>query len=352
MPTTRYFAASPSFPSDVTIAAIPRISLESLQNKVERAAKQLYEACIEYGFFALSLSGSEGERLLHDAENMFELTTSTFNLDQAVLEEHAYQPPRNLLGYKRSGLLRTDNGGVDDMEMYTLGQDDIVGNNTPRKNPDSIEAEREACREFFLNAHKVIDTILGCLDEHLGLKTGTLASLCPIDEQSDTSLRLLQSKPQETTTDAKRITLGGHTDIGTITLLFHVVGGLQILPAGRANAYENWQYVKPQPNCALVNIGDTLVEWTGGLLRSSLHRVVAAPGDQAKVQRQSLAYLVRPARNVSMRRLHSNVIPVVRDGEEEDTRTVTDWAAQRAGQIIRGELKPQTHGGRGGMNPA
>jgi isopenicillin N synthase-like dioxygenase len=232
------------------------------------------------------------------------------------------------------------------MELYTLGQDDIVGNTTPRENPVPIKAQREACRAFFFDAHKVITILLGHLDKHLGLQTGTLASLCPIDKQSDTSLRLLQSHPRESPVDAKRITLGGHTDIGTITLLSHVIGGLQILPAGCENSYENWQYIKPQPNCALVNIGDTLVEWTGGLLRSSLHRVVAAPGEQANVPRQSLAYLVRAERNASMQRLKSEVIPAVKDGEEEDLRTVTEWAAERAGQIIRGELTARTHGGR------
>jgi isopenicillin N synthase-like dioxygenase len=226
--------------------------------------------------------------------------------------------------------------------MYTIGQDDIVGNTAPRQNPAPIEAQRASCRRFFVNAHKAISTVLLRLDDHLGLQNGTLANLCSIDKQSDTSLRLLHTNPQVSTADEIPITLGGHTDIGTVTLLFHVVGGLQILPAGG----DDWQYVQPQPDCALINIGDTLVEWSGGILRSCLHRVVRAPGEQAKVLRQSLAYLVRAERNATMRRIRSSVIPIVKDGEDEDVRSVTDWATERSIQIIKGTLTPQTHGGR------
>jgi isopenicillin N synthase-like dioxygenase len=235
---------------------------------------------------------------------------------------------------------------MDVMEMYSLGQDDMVGNGPPRKNPETIEENREKCQEFFRNAHSVVTVILGALERQLGLPRGTLERLCPLDEPSDTSLRLLLSHPQSVADD-KRITLGGHTDIGTITLLFHVAGGLQILPAGSENTHENWRYIRPELGCALINLGDTLVEWTGELLRSSLHRVVSAPGAQVSVPRRSLAYLVRPKRDALMRRLEGgSLIPRLTDEEEEETRSVSEWAAWRAGQIMKGELKPQTRGGK------
>jgi isopenicillin N synthase-like dioxygenase len=82
------------------------------------------------------------------------------------------------------------------------------------------------------------------------------------------------------------------------------------------------------------------------VLRSSLHRVVTAPGKQAGVARQSLAYLVRPEHNGSMRRLRSKAIPPVAEDEAVETRSVDDWATWRALQIMKGELKVQTRGGR------
>jgi len=251
--------------------------------------------------------------------------------------------------YKRSGKLKTDDGKFDAMELYTIGQDDMIGLKVKRENPAPIERNRQTCQEFFKNAYPVIATIFSNLDTKLGLEPGTLEALSPLDKPSDTSLRLLLSHPRSNsgeTIDLNRITLGGHTDIGTITMLFHVAGGLQILPAGSENVSENWRYIRPLPGCALINIGDTLVEWTGGLLRSSLHRVVTAPGQQANVARRSLAYLIRPNLEATMQRLKGKEIPPVSEGEEEEKRSVSEWAAWRAGQIMRGELKPQTRGGK------
>jgi isopenicillin N synthase-like dioxygenase len=257
-----------------------------------------------------------------------------------------HPPPkvRNADGvrYKCAGKLRADDGKLDAMEMYTLGQDDIMGNIPPRSNPETIEENRAKCQEFFRHAHAVVAVIFSALERQLDLPSNTLGRLCPLDKLSDTSRRLLLSYPQ-TTVDENRISLGGHTDIGTVTLLFHIAGGLQILPAGSENIYLNWRYIRPEPGCALVNLGDTLVGWTGGLLCSSLHRVVTAPGVQASVPRMSLAYLIRPDRNASIRRLEgSAMIPSLKEGEDADTSSVSEWAAWRAQQIINGELKPQT----------
>lgn len=249
--------------------------------------------------------------------------------------------------YKSSGKLKTDDGKLDVMEMYNLGQDDILGNTPPRSNPPPLEAHREDCKIFFLHAHAVLDVILYHLDKCLDLSPGTLSSLNPLDKISDTAVRLTVSYPQQKSNmDFQRITLGGHTDLGTITLLFNVAGGLQILPAGSENINANWRFIRPEPGCAVINIGDVLVERSGGVLRSSLHRVITAPGEQANVKRQSLAYLVRPERDGSMRRLRGgNVIPPLSEGEQDETRSVSDWLAWRARQVMNGELKPMTTGG-------
>jgi isopenicillin N synthase-like dioxygenase len=194
------------------------------------------------------------------------------------------------------------------------------------------------------HTHITVDAVLSRLDHQLGLEPGTLGALSPLDQISETSVRLLLGKSQSTP-EYDSITLGGHTDIGTITLLFNVVGGLQILPAGKENIRENWLYIKPEPGHALVNIGDTLLEWTGGVLRSSLHRVLTAPGEQALIGRQSVAYLVRAYNSASMQRLKGGIIPPV-ENEDEETRSVNEWAAWRTKQIILGQLKPQTRGGK------
>ncbi|KAH8645581.1 oxidoreductase [Tricladium varicosporioides] len=346
MPTKRYFSQCPEFPSDVSVLNIPDISFSELQKDAEKESEKLYNACTEHGFFALDLGGSEdGRELLKQAEKCFDIGTETFDLGSDVLNKYAYKPP-SLLGYKATGKLKTDDGKLDIMEMYTISQDDILGTGTRRENPEPVEAHREDCQEFFRQAHKALCVVYSHLNKKLALDPGTLAALSPLDKPSDTSLRLLMSRPQPAV-ESDRVTLTGHTDIGTITMLFHVVGGLQILPVGCENISLNWRYIRPRPDCVVINVGDTLVEWTGGVLRSSLHRVLTAPGEQASVPRQSLAYLVRPGHNATMRRLKSNgVVPPASEGDEEDIRSVDDWAAGRVRSIILGEVKPQGRGGR------
>ncbi|GKZ68037.1 hypothetical protein AnigIFM60653_004898 [Aspergillus niger] len=119
---------------------------------------------------------------------------------------------------------------------------------------------------------------------------------------------------------------------------------LQVLPKGKENVTENWEYVRPRPGCALINVGDSLMKWTGGVLHSAFHRVVTAPGEQANVARQSVALLTRPHRTVTMHRLkESAVITLLREGEVNDDRSVSEWMIWK---ITKGELRVQTAEGK------
>ncbi|KAB8339343.1 hypothetical protein FH972_022276 [Carpinus fangiana] len=350
MPTSEYFKRYPDFPSNIPEADIPTISLAELELGANDEVKLLYTACRRHGFFRLDLRDSDdGRNLLNNAVMMLDVSGETLSLDTKILEQFAYNPPKDLTGYKSAGKLKTDDGKLDAMEMYTLSQDDILSTSGQRTNPEPLDANRGQCYNFFRDASKCVSTVLNALDKSLDLAPGTLASRCPLDKPSDTSLRMLLSHPSTSSDSDRRITLGGHTDIGLITMLFNIVGGLQILPAADENVYDNWRYIKPLPGCAIINLGDTIVEWTGGLLRSALHRVVNPPGQQANVTRQSLAYLVRPAREMTMSRLAggNSLIPPLPKGEQDDTRSVTEWATSRAMQIMKGELRPRTTGGVG-----
>jgi hypothetical protein len=100
MPTEKLFSQCPEFPSTVPVADLPILLLDKLCEDDEDETKKLFDACREYGFFLLDLRSSKaGETLLHDAERMFELTTTTLNLNQSVLDKYAYNPPKDLLGY-------------------------------------------------------------------------------------------------------------------------------------------------------------------------------------------------------------------------------------------------------------
>lgn len=81
----------------------------------------------------------------------------------------------------------------------------------------------------------------------------------------------------------------GHTDLGSITLLFRQpVAALQIL-----NSQQQWKWVKPQDETITINICDALQALTGNFLKSSIHRVHSPPDDQAHVDRLGVLYFAR-----------------------------------------------------------
>jgi isopenicillin N synthase-like dioxygenase len=127
-----------------------------------------------------------------------------------------------------------------------------------------------------------------------------------------------------------------HTDFGSVTLLWNILGGLQILPqdAGQSDPdgiSTKWQYVKPQAGCVIVNMGDAMVSFSGGLIRSNLHRVVPPPGEQAKYTRYSSAYFMRPEDGVFMRAVKGgDVIPPENGEGEGKPYTAKEWVALKS----------------------
>ncbi|PWY90586.1 Clavaminate synthase-like protein [Aspergillus sclerotioniger CBS 115572] len=86
----------------------------------------------------------------------------------------------------------------------------------------------------------------------------------------------------------------GHTDLGTVTLLFRQpVAALQIL-----NSEGQWKWVRPQDGTITINTCDALTALTGGLIKSSIHRVHVPPADQAHVDRLGVLYFARPNNHV------------------------------------------------------
>ena len=65
---------------------------------------------------------------------------------------------------------------------------------------------------------------------------------------------------------------GQHTDYGSLTLLFTSQPGLEI-QSSSASGDEEWSAVEPDDSAVVVNVADQLSLWTGGTLRSTVHRV-------------------------------------------------------------------------------
>jgi isopenicillin N synthase-like dioxygenase len=214
-------------------------------------------------------------------------------------------------------------------------------------NPPCIEAHRPGVKAYIEQAYSIVSLICSHLDTQLRLTPGTLASLQPMSLSSGTALRMLRY-PSQPVGD-QRTSLRGHTDLGTLTILFNITGGLQLLLPGTDPRDESsWVYVQPVPGCAIVGLGDTMVQWSAGILRSNMHRVTFAPGEQGEVTRYSLAYLVRPYSEAPMKRLSggNSLIPELEEGEEDTTINAREWEARRVAALRKGQDNTRSKGGR------
>ena len=111
-----------------------------------------------------------------------------------------------------------------------------------------------------------------------------------------------------------------------------------MLPPGEGT---EWFYVRPLAGHAIINLGDAMVKFTNGLLRSNIHRVVSPPGEQAGETRYSLVYFARPEDDVVLKRLESPVIPPLAEGDEEEEINAKDWILRRALKKRVGNFKEE-----------
>jgi len=185
-----------------------------------------------------------------------------------------------------------------------------------------ILENQELFENYARHCRAAIDCMLEHLNTHLELPPGTLANLHRINECSGDHVRFTQAPPRPF--DEAKARRAEHTDFGSITILFNWLGGLQI----RVPDTTDWVYVRPIPGSCVVNLGDAMVKFTAGLLRSNIHRVVPAVGEQANLMRNSLVFFSRPENSVVLRRLKGGLIdaqPVVDTGKDEPEMTAHEW---------------------------
>ena len=97
--------------------------------------------------------------------------------------------------------------------------------------------------------------------------------------------------PQTTPPLPGQLRCGAHADYGSLTIVSSdtPVGGLQVL--GRDGA---WSDVPCIPGTFVINLGDLMAEWTNDRWRSTLHRVVNPPREEAESSRLSLLFFHQP----------------------------------------------------------
>ena len=251
--------------------------------------------------------------------------------------------------------MKTETGAPDRCEFFNVGQDDLLGiTEAQRANPEPVHTQRALLKSYVEHGQLALTYILRALATQLGLPLDKFREFHPLDRSSGTILRMIRYPPS-LVSEEMRTGLLPHTDFGSVTLLANALGGLQVLTPDREPEDEAaWKWVKPQPGCLIVNMADAMVEWTGGILRSNMHRVNYSPGEQRHAERFSAALLIRPYKEASMERLIGGRIPSV----DEDQRlgiqasggvngiTAIEWELKKSMALKDGKDCAKSRGGR------
>jgi len=323
------FPSIPPFPDDIETAPLITLQLKKLLNNDPEEVAALFKCGKELGFFYLNLMGCEqGEKLFYDAQRLLSLEKQFFELppdQKAICDRDTLKGANGYYGYKGFGKSIMDAKGTRDKhECYNLKKDDIVGNTEPLDSPQLVKDNMDLFKSYATNAHSIIIMMLGQFNEKLGLPEGTLQNLHRLTAESGDHVRFLTAPPQPP--EDRGVNAGAHTDFGSLTILFNWLGGLQVQLPGRTD----WTYVRPVPGCAIVNLGDAMVKFSAGLLRSNIHRVVTPPGAQANETRYSLVYFSRPEDSVPLKRLKGGLIDKQPQSDTpEEGLTSKEWILKR-----------------------
>ncbi|KIR64005.1 hypothetical protein I314_02788 [Cryptococcus bacillisporus CA1873] len=286
-------------------ASLPIISLAE-HNTVNSLAKALYDSCTKEGFIYVCDHGIPQEVI----DQAFAISADYFiharPEDKVDLKTN--------LGYtaihsRQESLDSTRPSSGDLKEFFHVADNHwrVKNRESPQELPEALEPSRKALDDFIGQINCLADRILRGLSVALKLKPDFLTNQ---HKGELNRLRMLHYPPVNVEqngldSDSNEIRAGAHTDYGSITILFqHIVSGLQVHRNG------SWIDVVPRKGCVVINIGDALEFWSGGLFKSTLHRVVMPRSQAETASRYSIAYFVH-ADNAS-------VLEPFTDGIDED----------------------------------
>ncbi|KAG2358711.1 hypothetical protein BDR07DRAFT_1294142 [Suillus spraguei] len=335
----------PPFQNDVRTHPLLIIDYELIKAGDVGEVNRLWEAATTLGFWYLKNHGADQE-----ASDMFDMGTETMALPLEERMKFEQGDDGRSFGYKKVGGNAIDaTGTLDSVEYINVSKDDALAypQVIHRTYPSTINARMEnTIAPFVRKGLEVSYVVLNIFNDKLGLPKGTLKRLHDMKEHSSSETRCIRSPPTQHKEVTKNpVTLGAHTDFGSLSFLHNRLGGLQVLPPG----HEEWSYIRPIPGHAVCNIGDALSLFSGCILQSNIHRVVTPLGVQAEYERWSLVFFTRPGNSEVLRALveSSHIIAEAvkkrPDKSFETGSTAVEWLARRIkNQRIRNRTGPET----------
>ena len=264
---------------------IPLIDLSgSFEEDAARArvARDIHRACRETGFFYVT--GHGVPRAVMDAQIA---ETGRF-FAQAAEAKQAVHVSRSdcRRGYEGAGMQVLDPGSAADLKESFIVAVDLppdhphvlaeVPGQGANQWPEGLPGFRAQMLRYQAEMIRLGRHLMACLAMSVDLDydwfdDGLVEPQCGI--------RLLRYPPQPDDAAGNLLGAGAHTDWGSITILLQDdMAGLEVL-----NSADEWILAAPMPGSFVINLGQMMERFTGGLYRANAHRVRNGSGTRERL---------------------------------------------------------------------
>ncbi|KAH7320696.1 hypothetical protein B0I35DRAFT_427613 [Stachybotrys elegans] len=245
----------------------------------ERVITQVYNACRLYGFFQVKGHGiplATQRAVIQSSQELFAISPEQ-KLKMSFLKNVVRR------GYEQSGdSIRDSDELPDTKESFFVGREEPVieapGWHGPNVWPDPhvlpADTFRNPVWEYYQATNQLGRTIWEILLRGLGFESPEEV-MARFTKKPVVTLKLIRSPPQAPTpkgVDPSRFSTGAHTDFGGVTCLLQQPGrdGLEIW-----NAQDSvWIDVPTVEDVLVINVGDLIHDWSGGVYKSVRHRAI------------------------------------------------------------------------------
>lgn len=321
----------------MSVSQIPVIDISLLNNKaeVQTIANAIRKACCEHGFFYVSGHGVS-EALQHE---LAEKSAQFFALPESEKMKiamskggRAWRGFFPVDGELTSGKPDKKEGIYFGTELPETHPDVQAGTPLHGKNlfPEFPEGFADTVLRYMEAATQTGHAVMKGIALSLGLPENYFYEKHTKDPLI--LFRIFHYPPQVPTTEHWGV--GEHTDYGLLTILLQDnVGGLQVKSKGQ------WIDAPPISNTFICNIGDMLDRMTGGLYRSTPHRVRNISGKN----RYSFPLFFDPAFHSAVARIENISGSLVQDDSPERwdkanvhefSGTYGDYLLQKVGKVF------------------
>lgn len=269
-----------------------RLDMVDLSAPIDEQVAVMGRACAELGFFRIPMASVDPAI----AARAWEAAEAFFALDEEAKARCGFPEPGYPYGYSPFGFesLAKSAGDTaapaDLKESLSVGPDCLAGIDaessaddawirSPSLWPAELPELRTAWEDYFRALSDVAGRLMSVMALALDLPADHFESLI---DHPITSMRAINYPALPNEPPAGSLRAGAHSDYGTLTILrTDDVAGLEIQqPDG------SWSEVVSEPDSFVVNLGDSIAQWTNDRWRSTVHRVALTSPEQ----RQSFAF--------------------------------------------------------------